>query len=205
MSENGAGVLAADNREISVILGEDDSFNSSVTEVKRNGNISATVIVNILDVVGGFRSVDGVAVIVAESSDGGSSDGSGVRSRGNNNSDRSISSSGGTREVGLHIRSGTENLTVGVDDGNTEAGILKLHVSTRAVGGEVISGVVVPVDVGTEDGASGQLFHQFSSAPLGFEVDASKGFKTVDSLATFGGATLFNSGDGSEGCKSSDD
>ena len=63
----------------------------------------------------------------------------------------------------------------------------------------IVEGTVVPVDVGTEDSTTSQLFHQFSSAPLGFEVDTSEGFQTVDSLAVFRGATLileFNGGDG---------
>lgn len=188
MSKNWAGVVTADDRKIRVILGEDNSLISTITEVKGNSDVGAAVVVDILDVVGGTSSVNWVTVI----------SGVGV------NKVRRGTSDDGLREVGLHTGSGTEDLTQRVDDGNVETGILGSHDSTRAVD-TIVDGVVVPVNVGTEDSTTGQLFHQISSAPFRLEVDASEGFKTVDSLATFGGATLFEGRDGSEDCKSRDD
>ena len=64
MSESRAGVITADNREIRVGLGEDDSFISSITEVKGNSDVGSAVVVDILDVIGGTSSVDSVAVII---------------------------------------------------------------------------------------------------------------------------------------------
>ena len=167
LSESGIRVLTADNGEFSVILGEDDSLNRSVTEVKGNGNEGGAVVVNILDVVGGPSSVNRVAVISA---------------------------------VNLEFRDGgTDNVGFRVDDGNTEGRILGFHVKTRIGVSSVVEGVPVPVDIRAEDGTTSQLFHQFSSAPLGFEVNTSEGFKTVDTLAVLGSATFVLEFDGGDG------
>ena len=63
LSKSSIRVLTADNGEFSVGLSEDDSLDSSVTEVKGNGNVGVIFIVDILDGVGGPGSVDWVAVI----------------------------------------------------------------------------------------------------------------------------------------------
>lgn len=63
LSKSSIRVLTADNGEFSVGLGEDDSLDSSVTEVKGNGNVGVIFIVDILDRVGGPGSVNWVAVI----------------------------------------------------------------------------------------------------------------------------------------------
>ena len=63
MSKSSIRVLAADNGELRVGLGEDDGFDSSVTEVKGNGNIGVFIIVDILDGVGRPGSVNWVAEV----------------------------------------------------------------------------------------------------------------------------------------------
>lgn len=165
LSKSSIRVLTADNGEFSVGLSEDDSLDSSVTEVKGNGNVGVIFIVDILDGVGRPGSVDWVAVI------------------------------GGT---GFHDRDGgAGNVGRRVNNGNLQARILFKHVIARI--DSVVLRIVVPVDIRAEDSTTSQLLHQFSSAPLGFEVDTSEGFEAVDSLAVFGGATLvleFKSGNG---------
>lgn len=56
--------------------------------------------------------------------------------------------------------------------------------------GSVKGRIVFPVNVGAQDGTTGQLFHQLSTAPLRFVRNASKSGKAVDSLAGLGAATL---------------
>lgn len=100
--------------------------------------------------------------------------------------------------IGRHDGDGrTGDIGAGVDNGDLQTGILCVHVFTRI--DLIVLRIVAPGDVGAEDDTTSQLFHQFSSTPLRFEVDAGEGFETVDSLTLFGGATLvlkFNGGDG---------
>lgn len=49
LSKSGIRIITADNWEISVILSENDGFDSSVTEVKGNGNEGGGVEVDGLD------------------------------------------------------------------------------------------------------------------------------------------------------------
>ena len=156
LSKASIRVLTADNGEFRVSLGEDDRLDSSVVEVKGNRDVSAFVVVDVLDGIGGPRSVNWVAEISGTSNH--------------------------------HWDGGTGNVGGRVNNSNCQTGILCQHVFTRI--DSIVFRVVIPVDIRAEDGTTSQLFHQFSSAPLRFEVDTGEGFKTVDSLAVFRGTTL---------------